>query len=858
MQNGLFLGPGRAACLFRHPPIPRRTGGCYCEDAGAIAAPRAIEESAPEIGGLMYRSLCRAGACTWFAALVLLFAFSSTPVALAGTGAQITGKTTDLSGAPLPGMEIRARAVNDVVATATSGVDGTYHIDNLPPDTYNVYFMDPAGLHRYQLYPGTIWGSDATFFDLSAGQTLLNIDATMSPCAAISGTITDLLTHAPIPNATVDWEVWNGGGWDYTTGITADVNGHYLLPELGAGIYKLHFWAYGHIGQWSGGGANASSAQTVSVGATQAVVYNAALDPGSSIEGTVTNSAGTPLEGVAVNVLTRGSSGTWSWSESDYTFTDANGHYRSPSMGPGQYKIQFVPVGGSGLLSEYFNSAADIASATTVTLGSHESTTLPVVTLDKGGSIGGTVTDAGSHSAIEGVTAQVFTFEDGDWNTIDSVQTGSDGTYEFGGLPTGSYRVKFSIENRSYAYGYYGGAGTVASATPVPVTKGVKTSGIDAALGQPSAIEGTVTEAATGLPLAGIVVDVWAENASGGWEWVEYGFSASDGSYRLGGLRTGSYHVLFTPQQDRYAREYYADSGARAGSTAVPVGPVAVAKLATTTLEAAGSISGTVRNAFGTAPLPGIAVEVCELVDGRWSGFQNATTDSDGRYSVSRLHAGTYKIVFHDWDHGVLADQWYDRKATDAPAYSVLVQAGAETSGIDAYMGVAGPFTLKYAAGGGGHLSGSASQTVAYGSDGAMVTAVPNSGYRFVRWSDGVTKASRREMSVLAGVTLTAYFGKTTSVSITSRVTSLVHAHKLALSGHVSSNLVSNTHVEVWAKKPGSSTWVKLSTRHSTSSHHWSYSYSPSTKGTWYFQARFTGNSKYAASTSSSRRITVK
>jgi photosystem II stability/assembly factor-like uncharacterized protein len=98
-----------------------------------------------------------------------------------------------------------------------------------------------------------------------------------------------------------------------------------------------------------------------------------------------------------------------------------------------------------------------------------------------------------------------------------------------------------------------------------------------------------------------------------------------------------------------------------------------------------------------------------------------------------------------------------------------------------------------------------------------------------------------------------------TGVSITSNHTSIVHRHPVAFSGHISSNRPHNTHVEVWVKRPGSSVYVRLSTRHSTSSHHWSYTYSPSTKGTWYFQARYGGSPTYwAPSTSSTRTIKVR
>ena len=67
-------------------------------------------------------------------------------------------------------------------------------------------------------------------------------------------------------------------------------------------------------------------------------------------------------------------------------------------------------------------------------------------------------------------------------------------------------------------------------------------------------------------------------------------------------------------------------------------------------------------------------------------------------------------------------------------------------------------FTLKYAAGAGGSLTGTALQTVDYGDDGTAVTAVPNSGYHFVKWSDDSTANPRTDTNVMADVDVTASF----------------------------------------------------------------------------------------------------
>jgi hypothetical protein len=66
-------------------------------------------------------------------------------------------------------------------------------------------------------------------------------------------------------------------------------------------------------------------------------------------------------------------------------------------------------------------------------------------------------------------------------------------------------------------------------------------------------------------------------------------------------------------------------------------------------------------------------------------------------------------------------------------------------------------YNLGYVAGTGGTISGSSSQSVAYGSSGSSVTAVPNTGYHFHYWDDSNTNATRSDM-VYGNNTYTAIF----------------------------------------------------------------------------------------------------
>ncbi len=73
--------------------------------------------------------------------------------------------------------------------------------------------------------------------------------------------------------------------------------------------------------------------------------------------------------------------------------------------------------------------------------------------------------------------------------------------------------------------------------------------------------------------------------------------------------------------------------------------------------------------------------------------------------------------------------------------------------------------TLTYTAGPNGSISGTSPQTVSQGGSGSQVTAVPDGGYQFDSWSDGVLTASRTDVNVTTDITVTANFTGVVGVS---------------------------------------------------------------------------------------------
>ncbi len=68
--------------------------------------------------------------------------------------------------------------------------------------------------------------------------------------------------------------------------------------------------------------------------------------------------------------------------------------------------------------------------------------------------------------------------------------------------------------------------------------------------------------------------------------------------------------------------------------------------------------------------------------------------------------------------------------------------------------------SVEYSSDGNGYLDGDVSQSIIYGNDATAITAVPDTGYAFWRWSDGVTDNPRQDKSVDKPLNIKAEFTK--------------------------------------------------------------------------------------------------
>ena len=138
-----------------------------------------------------------------------------------------------------------------------------------------------------------------------------------------------------------------------------------------------------------------------------------------------------------------------------------------------------------------------------------------------------------------------------------------------------------------------------------------------------------------------------------------------------------------------------------------------------------------------------------------------------------------YKITYHTDGGGTIAGQAnqniaYGENGTEVTAVpdegyefvkwsDGLTEATRQDKNVTENISVTAifeklTFNLGYVAGDGGYLLGNASQIIAYGESGTKVTAIPNDGYKFVKWSDGVTKDTRCDTEVNSVISVKAEF----------------------------------------------------------------------------------------------------
>jgi 5-hydroxyisourate hydrolase-like protein (transthyretin family) len=286
---------------------------------------------------------------------------------------------------------------------------------------------------------------------------------------------------------------------------------------------------------------------------------------------------------------------------------------------------------------------------------------LPTTAFAQTGTITGTVTNSVTGAPIAGVPIAVVRSDNlSDAGIADFQPTNASGVYTFS-LPPGGYYLAAipTDEGLDYVDQIFGGPHfpidfpDLLEGTLVTVTAG-NTATANTALLPGGHVTGTVTDAATGAPLANILVQsVYRSNN-------DY-YSSTDaltdaaGRYTIQGLAPGQILVLTrSVNVPGYVDEYW-DNSPCVGpcenydpSTQVPAPtPITIVSGVTVAgkdfaLDPGGAISGTVTNAANGQPIANLAINVNALVNGGLRFMGTVNTNASGVYRFGGLATGTY------------------------------------------------------------------------------------------------------------------------------------------------------------------------------------------------------------------------
>ena len=229
--------------------------------------------------------------------------------------------------------------------------------------------------------------------------------------------------------------------------------------------------------------------------------------------------------------------------------TGESGEYAITGLDTGEYTVKFL---ASTYVPQYYAGKTRVSEATLVAIKAGGTASAINASLQVGGRITGTVTDASTKKAISG--ASVCASPSGG---LGCTTTNANGEYTITGLASGEYTVKFSAS--TYASQNYNNQPIGAKPTPVVVTAGATTSAINAALQPSGQITGKVTDAASKKALSGATVCTA--------EGEDCVTTNEAGEYTLAGLGGGNYTVMFSATG--YVSQYY--NGKANASEATPV-----------------------------------------------------------------------------------------------------------------------------------------------------------------------------------------------------------------------------------------------------------------------------------------------
>ena len=508
----------------------------------------------------------------------------------------ISGSIIDADSAPVGKVSVTAYSLGgDFIASSWSDT-GDYVVNGLTAGTYTLQFdasnTDADVAYADQWYAKAFTQSAATPVVVKAGAETPNKNVRLVNSGSITGHIVNAAggsLNTQLASAQAALYTTTG---DLVATATTDVAGdeelpRYLFDRVAPGSYLLKFSAgSSYVPEyWNNKKTRATATRVgVKAGATttvgDGVLSVASSTSKSSITGTVTDTDGAPLAGIAVSALTGDDRVNGRTVQ-----TDAAGKFTIATLAAGSYSLRYasapatdVPEGteppAPAYAPQWWKGASSAATATYFTVKAGKTVAARnAVMVDAASLTGSVAATLGNNSGV----VRVYDADGNEAARVDYAQN----AYTFTGLAPGQYRVLVSP------------LGGENSPTPTPVWSGDKSTfatavAIDVAAGSAvtvplitapdavTSIAGSVVAAADKLPVSDVQVAAYRLTPDGSYEPFAWGYSNGLGVYTIDGLAVGSYKLLVASfdYPAAYKSQYYLGATTLAKATVVTVGEV--------------------------------------------------------------------------------------------------------------------------------------------------------------------------------------------------------------------------------------------------------------------------------------------
>ena len=511
-------------------------------------------------------------------------------------------------GGPMMRMIRAPRRLRRLTGDDDNGVrspDGSFTLDDVPAGSWTVT-MEATGYETARIANVVVRDSDTT----------ADLEIRAAKGRVIRGRVVDARSGRPVVGATVAADEAGAARPPMPPGLEdaaayTDADGRFDLPGLALGTWKL---VARHPDY-----AEASQLVELRQNLADAEIR---MSSGGDLGGWVVSEAGAPVGGASVAVRAGGDGGGGGFRmgpgpgpglSGSSTLSDDGGHFRFDRLTAGRYSVTASLRGRT-------------STPLDVPLQAGESREDLKVALAAGATLHGRVSglEATRYSSVN-VTAS------GPESYFAGVRPGGDGTFTLGGVPDGV------IELHAMAGDFESGVRTAAA--QVQIAQGQTEAEAEIVFEPGGSLSGTVTRGGEGVAEATVAASTAGQGGPG-----SFARTDASGTYRLEGLKDGSYAVTASPPRGAPKRQTVEVAGDATLDFVLPL-----ARLAGRVIEAGSNL-----------PLAEAEVEVGAGEGGMGRARPRSTTDSNGRFGIEGVEPGSSTLTTRRTGYV------YDRRTVDA------------------------------------------------------------------------------------------------------------------------------------------------------------------------------------------------